>query len=67
MFLEQLHVLGMMREKQRSALLLRALSRRKDLKPPHPNDQMSKVQGWPDAKPELFRRRLATGQLAGSL
>lgn len=40
---------------------------RKDLKIPHPNDQISEVQGWLDTKPGLSRRCSATGQLAGSL
>lgn len=67
MFLEQLHVLGMIRENWRSALPSRAQPRRKDLKILHPSDQMSEVQGWPDAKPGLSRRCSATGQLAGLL
>lgn len=60
-------MLGMIRENWRSALPSRAQPRRKDLEILHPSDQMSEVQGWPDAKPGLSRRRSATGQLAGLL
>lgn len=67
MFLYQLHVWGVMWGNWRSALPLRTRSRRKDLKIPHPNDQMSEVQEWPEAKPGLSRRCLAIGQLVGSL
>ena len=65
MVLEQLHTRGMMLENWRSALPLRAQSRRKGLKTPPLNDQTAKGQGWLDAKHGLFRRYSAMEQLAG--